>query len=266
MRTQSPERIISDKIAGRRAGLAGIEKGEVLLANMLTCAKPRSRWIRPKDEEMLETCKSGILRHRQSGKRGYDYSRFLAEYRLILSIPNMQTCSNPDMGQLTILPRELVITVKPCKDIMKKAFLVFARLNQIPSFHSVKIKTETIVMIKRMTSYLMITMLLFTGVPLQAYAGVIGTDQAIAAGEHTQRIERLQEMLSRDDVKQELVLRGVDPLYASERVAALTQEELASLAGQIDSLPAGADAIAVLGVVFLVLLVLEVTGVINIFK
>ena len=36
--------------------------------------------------------------------------------------------------------------------------------------------------------------------------------------------------------------------------------------GQIDSLPAGADAIAVLGVVFLVLLVLEVTGVINIFK
>jgi hypothetical protein len=121
-------------------------------------------------------------------------------------------------------------------------------------------------MIKRMTSYLMITMLLFTGVPLQAYAGVIGTDQAIAAGEHTQRIERLQEMLSRDDVKQELVLRGVDPLYASERVAALTQEELASLAGQIDSLPAGADAIAVLGVVFLVLLVLEVTGVINIFK
>ncbi|MGD9096070.1 MAG: PA2779 family protein [Chromatiales bacterium] len=170
------------------------------------------------------------------------------------------------MGQLTILPRELVITVKPCKDIIKKAFLVFARLNQIPSFHSVKIKTETIVMIKRMTSYLMITMLLFTGVPLQAYAGVIGTDQAIAAGEHTQRIERLQEMLSRDDVKQELVLRGVDPLYASERVAALTQEELASLAGQIDSLPAGADAIAVLGVVFLVLLVLEVTGVINIFK
>jgi hypothetical protein len=38
------------------------------------------------------------------------------------------------------------------------------------------------------------------------------------------------------------------------------------LAGQIDSLPAGADAIAVLGVVCLVLLVLEVTGVINIFK
>jgi hypothetical protein len=112
----------------------------------------------------------------------------------------------------------------------------------------------------------MITIMLFTGVPLQAYAGVIGTDQAITAGQHAQRIDRLQEMLSREDVKQELVLRGVDPVDASKRVAALTEEELASLAGQIDNLPAGADAIAVLGVVFLVLLVLEVVGVINIFK
>ena len=121
-------------------------------------------------------------------------------------------------------------------------------------------------MIKRLTSYLMITILIFSGVPLQAYAGVISTDQAIATGQHMQRIERLQEMLAREDVQQELVLRGVDPADASERVAALTEEELASLAGQIDNLPAGGDAIAVLGVVFLVLLVLEVVGVINIFK
>ena len=125
---------------------------------------------------------------------------------------------------------------------------------------------ENEIMIKRLTSYLMITIMLFTGVPLQAYAGVIGTDQAIAAGQHAQRIERLQEMLAREDVRQELVSRGVDPVDASERVAALTEEELAILAGQIDNLPAGGDAIAVLGVVFLVLLVLEVVGVINIFK
>jgi hypothetical protein len=125
---------------------------------------------------------------------------------------------------------------------------------------------ENEIMIKRLTSYLMITIMLFTGFPLQAYAGVIGTDQAIAAGQHAQRIERLQEMLAREDVRQELVSRGVDPADASERVAALTEEELASLAGQIDKLPAGGDAVAVLGVVFLVLLVLEVVGVINIFK
>lgn len=121
-------------------------------------------------------------------------------------------------------------------------------------------------MIKRLTTYFMIAVIFVTGVPLQAYAGVIGTDQAIAAGQHTQRIERLQEILAREDVAEELVMRGVDPVAASERVAALTEEELATVAGQIDSLPAGGDAIAVIGVVFLVLLILELVGVINIFK
>ena len=121
-------------------------------------------------------------------------------------------------------------------------------------------------MIKRLTTYFMIAVIFVTGVPLQAYAGVIGTDQAIAAGQHTQRIERLQEILAREDVAEELVMRGVDPVAASDRVAALTEEELATVAGQIDRLPAGGDAIAVIGVVFLVLLILELVGVINIFK
>ena len=94
----------------------------------------------------------------------------------------------------------------------------------------------------------------------------IATDQAIAAEQHAQRIDRIQELLAREDVAEQLVLRGVDPVDASERVAALTQEELASLAGQIDNLPAGSDAIAVIGVVFLVLLILELVGVTNIFN
>jgi hypothetical protein len=52
-----------------------------------------------------------------------------------------------------------------------------------------------------------------------------------------------------------------------ERVARLTDEELALLAGQFDELPAGGIGIfEVLGITFLVLLVLELTGVINIFQ
>lgn len=121
-------------------------------------------------------------------------------------------------------------------------------------------------MIKRVICYFMMTIMFFTGAPMQAFAGVIGTDQAIAAEQHAQRIDRIQELLAREDVAEQLVLRGVDPVDASERVAALTQEELASLAGQIDNLPAGSDAIAVIGVVFLVLLILELVGVTNIFN
>lgn len=120
-------------------------------------------------------------------------------------------------------------------------------------------------MIKRLTGYLMIAVMFLGGAPLQAFAGVIGTDRAIAAEQHTQRIERLQGLLAREDVAQELVRRGVDPAAASERVAALTGEELATVAAQIDTLPAGAGVVEVIGVVFVVLLVLELLGVTNVF-
>ncbi len=56
------------------------------------------------------------------------------------------------------------------------------------------------------------------------------------------------------------------PAQVESRVAALTDSELRTLAGQMADLPAGADALAVIGIVFLVLLILEAVGVIDIFK
>jgi hypothetical protein len=59
---------------------------------------------------------------------------------------------------------------------------------------------------------------------------------------------------------------GVSPESAQSRIASLTNEELRMLEQRIDSLPAGGDGVFVLvGVVFVVLLVLELVGVTNIF-
>jgi len=59
---------------------------------------------------------------------------------------------------------------------------------------------------------------------------------------------------------------GVDAAQVDSRIAAMTDAELRSLAGEIENLPAGADALAVIGIVFLVLLILEAVGVLDIFK
>ena len=59
---------------------------------------------------------------------------------------------------------------------------------------------------------------------------------------------------------------GVDATQIDSRVAAMTDAELRSLAGEIENLPAGGDALAVIGIVFLVLLILEAVGVLDIFK
>ena len=99
-----------------------------------------------------------------------------------------------------------------------------------------------------------------------ASAALIGTDEAIAIEERTIQPDEIRALFSRDDVRTQLVALGVDPQDATERVAALSDAELAEIAGSFAELPAGGSALAVIGAVFLVLLILEVVGVINIFK
>jgi hypothetical protein len=99
-----------------------------------------------------------------------------------------------------------------------------------------------------------------------AHAGIIGTNQVVQSAEHSAQIEKLQTLIASEQVSAQLVSLGVDPAWASERVASLTPEELASLDSQLEQLPAGGSVLAVIGIVFVVLLILEITGVIDIFK
>jgi hypothetical protein len=70
----------------------------------------------------------------------------------------------------------------------------------------------------------------------------------------------------RDQVRAQMLALGVDPAAVDARVARLTDAELRSLAERMGTLPAGGDALAIIGILFLVLLILEVVGVIDIFK
>lgn len=118
---------------------------------------------------------------------------------------------------------------------------------------------------KRMTCYTLAGLVTLGSVPLPASAALVGTDQVIEAQQHAERKARLQAALEREDVVQALQARGVDPAEAKARVAAMTESELARFGAQIDQLPAGGSVVAVIGVVFVVLLVLELIGVTNVF-
>ena len=67
--------------------------------------------------------------------------------------------------------------------------------------------------------------------PWQAQAGMIGTDVAVAGA-----------VIDRGEMASQLQALGISPQEARERVAALTDAEVASLAGRIDALPAGGVA------------------------
>ena len=99
-----------------------------------------------------------------------------------------------------------------------------------------------------------------------ASASVITTDQYATADTHAASQARVNDFLRRDDVQAELEKYGVNPADAQQRVASLTPEELAALDRRIGELPAGGDVVAVIGIVFIVLLVLELVGVTNVFS
>ncbi|HEX7080683.1 MAG TPA: PA2779 family protein [Gammaproteobacteria bacterium] len=99
-----------------------------------------------------------------------------------------------------------------------------------------------------------------------AYAGVITTEQYLDVVDRQQALDRIDAVLAREEVQHELKRLGVDPAEAAKRVAALTDSELALLADNMESLPAGGDLLGVIGVVFIVLLILELVGVTNVFN
>jgi hypothetical protein len=84
--------------------------------------------------------------------------------------------------------------------------------------------------------------------PWQAQAGMIATDQALGAAQ-----VKVAGFLQRDEVAAQLERLGVSPKAAQDRVAALTDAQVATLADRIDALPAGGDSLlAIIVVVWLI--------------
>jgi len=102
--------------------------------------------------------------------------------------------------------------------------------------------------------------------PLVANAEIIGTLQAVETQSRAADLATVNSALAREQVRAQFESMGVDPSQVDARVASLTDAELHTLAGQMNDLPAGGDALAIIGIVFLVLLILEAVGVIDVFK
>ena len=109
--------------------------------------------------------------------------------------------------------------------------------------------------------------LLALSLPLPAaHTGMIGTEAVVNAAQVQQDRERLRSTLNRDDVKAQLLARGVDPSQVQARVDSLTDQEVLALNGKIDQLPAGGDSLlGALVFIFIVLLITDILGFTNIF-
>ncbi len=119
----------------------------------------------------------------------------------------------------------------------------------------------------RSISFLLIMSLGFTGFTIPAaQASLIGTQAALAQQNARHNHDRLQNLLARADVRAGLQARGVDPAQVQARVASLSDAEAQQLATQLDTLPAGGDALELVLLIFILLLITDLAGITHIFR
>jgi hypothetical protein len=104
-------------------------------------------------------------------------------------------------------------------------------------------------------------LILSTYIP-SAQAGIVGTETLLNAGQDRARVETF---FARQDVQEQLVSLGVDPMQAGVRVANLTDTEVQAMAERIDAMPAGGSLGGAIVFVFLVLLVTDLLGLTDVF-
>lgn len=114
---------------------------------------------------------------------------------------------------------------------------------------------------RRFISLALIVSMLGMGLPLSAQAGMMPTNAATK--------EKITALIDRTDVRAQLESFGVNPADAKARVAAMSDDEAAQLAGKLEQLPAGSDAAgALIGaavLIFIVLLITDILGVTKVF-
>jgi hypothetical protein len=118
----------------------------------------------------------------------------------------------------------------------------------------------------RFSSYVMIVSMSSMSIWMpSAQATMVSSEQVIASQTVQHDRERLRALFERADVREQLLARGVDANAAKARVDALTDNEVAGIAGKLDSLPAGGEIIGTIVFIFLVLLVTDILGFTKVF-
>jgi predicted PurR-regulated permease PerM len=124
--------------------------------------------------------------------------------------------------------------------------------------------------LSRIASAGMLALVMLAGVGMQSVAvaapsGMVSTQQLLNETRAQQQRAHVSAFFDRAEVQSLLQARGVEAADAQARVASLTASELASLAVQIDTMPAGEGVLETLVFVLVVFMLLDIAGVTDIF-
>ena len=120
------------------------------------------------------------------------------------------------------------------------------------------------------TSVSLIILLLLVSTSFQsASAAMIGTEKLLQAESPQKKRDYLHRLMARDEVRNALIARGIDPLEAQLRIQSLTDDEVDLIAGKIDDLAAGGGveifSLIVIAVIIATVLLFKFTNITDLF-
>ncbi|MFT5781767.1 MAG: hypothetical protein ACI9EB_001137 [Pseudomonas sp.] len=108
--------------------------------------------------------------------------------------------------------------------------------------------------------------MLTTVASVSARASMVGTNEVIAAQQLSVDRESLKQMLTDQDVQNQLATLGVSPEQVQQRINSLTPSELASFNSQLSTAPTGAGVVGIIVLFLLVFILTDALCVTNIFS
>ena len=118
---------------------------------------------------------------------------------------------------------------------------------------------------KRFIASFLIVCLTAVGFPMAANASIVSTDETLSQQTASANRDKVEAFLARDDVRRALEAQGVSGAAAVDRVKAMSDVEVAQLAGRVDQAPAGGEILGILFTIFIILLVTDIMGLTKVF-
>lgn len=108
---------------------------------------------------------------------------------------------------------------------------------------------------------LIIVALLFLQLPLAAQAAMVSTQELLPFSSLTMGKAGLIEKLQQQELQDQMVKMGVDPVVVIDRVQNMTDAEVLTLNNKIQDLPAGEGIVGLIVLLFIVFIITDALGV-----
>jgi hypothetical protein len=114
-----------------------------------------------------------------------------------------------------------------------------------------------------------VIVLLMSIINRPAAAAMVGTEKLLISNRNQETRSYLQQMMSRKDIQEALVARGIDLQEAQIRIDSLTDSEIELIFNNITDLPAGGVdtgfVLILVGVIVVLIIIVELTSAIPMF-